>query len=107
MVLSGLRTDNQVIKCEDIDFDSAMKLTKVYLEHGLNVFEKINNRENKLPSNEEKWFNLLPKKFYTKDALSIAKSLGIKERTVYKKLKSYCDNGIIKKKELGVYIKVI
>ena len=107
MVLSGLRTDNQVIKCEDIDFDSAMKLTKVYLEHGLNVFEKINNRENKLPSNEEKWFNLLPKKFYTKDALSIAKSLGIKERTVYKKLKSYCVNGIIKKKELGVYIKVI
>ena len=44
MVLSAVRTDEPVMECEDIDFETAMKLTEVYLAHWLNVFEKINNR---------------------------------------------------------------
>ena len=105
MVLSGIRTDEPIIECEDVDFDTAMKLTKVYLAHGLNVFEKINNRENKLPLNEERWMNKLPKEFTSAEAISIAKKLGIKERTVYKKLRDYLDNGLLKKVETGVYSK--
>ena len=105
MVLSGIRTDEPQMKCEDRDFETAMKLTQVYLAHGLNVFEKINNRENKLPLNEERWMNKLPKEFTTGEAISIAKKLGIKERTVYKKLRDYLDNGLLKKVETGVYRK--
>ena len=93
------------MKCEDRDFETAMELTKVYLAHGLNVFEKINNRENKLPLNEERWMNKLPKEFTSAEAISIAKKLGIKERTVYKKLRDYLDNGLLKKVETGVYSK--
>ena len=105
MVLSAIRTNEINIKCEDKDFETAMELTKVYLVHGLNVFEKINNRENKLPLNEERWMNNLEKEFTTKEAISIAKKLGIKERTVYKKLRDYLDNGLLKKVETGVYRK--
>ena len=105
MVLSGIRTDEPQMKCEDRDFETAMKLTQVYLAHGLNVFEKITNRENKLPLNEERWMNKLPKEFTTGEAISIAKKLGIKERTVYKKLRDYLDNGLLKKVETGVYRK--
>ena len=54
MVLSAVRIDEFEMKCENRDFETAMELTKVYLAHGLNVFEKINNRENKLPLNEER-----------------------------------------------------
>ena len=54
MVLSAVRTDEPIMECEDRDFETAMELTKVYLAHGLNVYEKINNRENKLPLNEER-----------------------------------------------------
>ena len=93
------------MKCEDRDFETAMELTKVYLAHGLNVFEKINNRENKLPLNEERWMNKLPKEFTTGEAMSIATKLGIAERTVYKKLRDYLDNGLLKKVETGVYSK--
>ena len=93
------------MKCEDRDFETAMELTKVYLAHGLNVFEKINNRENKLPLNEERWMNKLPKEFTSAEAISIANKLGIKERTVYKKLRDYLDNGLLKKVETGVYSK--
>ena len=93
------------MKCEDRDFETAMELTKVYLAHGLNVFEKINNRENKLPLNEERWMNKLEKEFTSAEAISIAKKLGIKERTVYKKLRDYLDNGLLKKVETGVYSK--
>ena len=82
-----------------------MGITKVYLAHGLNVFEKINNRENKLPLNEERWMNKLPKEFTSAEAISIAKKLGIKERTVNKKLRDYLDNGLLKKVETGVYSK--
>ena len=105
MVLTAVRIDEPKMKCEDRDFETAMKLTKVYLVHGLNVFEKINNRENKLPLNEERWMNNLEKEFTTKEAISIAKKLGIKERTVYKKLRDYLDNGLLKKVETGVYRK--
>ena len=93
------------MKCEDRDFETAMELTKVYLAHGFNVFEKINNRENKLPLNEERWMNKLEKEFTSAEAISIAKKLGIKERTVYKKLRDYLDNGLLKKVETGVYSK--
>ena len=88
MLLSAVRTDESEMKCEDRDFETAMELTKVYLAHGLNVFEKINNRENRLPLNEERWMNKLPKEFTTGEAISIAKKLGIKERTAYKSISS-------------------
>ena len=105
MVLSGIRTDKPLMKCEDRDFETAMELTKVYLAHGLNVFEKINNRENKLPLNEERWMNKLPKEFSSGEAISIAKKLGIKERTVYKKLRDYVGIGLLKKVKTGLYSK--
>ena len=105
MVLSGIRTDEPQMKCEDRDFETAMKLTQVYLAHGLNVFEKINNRENKLPLNEERWMNKLPKEFTTAESISIANKLGIKERSVYKKLKNYTESGYLKKIGTGIYRK--
>ena len=105
MVLSAVRTDEPVMECEDRDFETAMKLTEVYLAHGLNVFEKINNRENKLPLNEERWMNKLPKEFTSGEAISIAKKLGIKERTVYKKLRDYVGIGLLKKVKTGIYRK--
>jgi hypothetical protein len=106
MVLSAVRTDEPVMECEDRDFETAMKLTEVYLAHGLNVFEKINNRENKLPLNEERWMNKLPKEFTSSEAISIAKKLGIKERTVYKKLRDYVENELLKKVKTGLYRKL-
>ena len=105
MVLSAVRTDEPVMECEDRDFETAMELTKVYLAHGLNVFEKINNRENKLPLNEERWMNKLPKEFTSSEAISIAKKLGIKERTAYKKLRDYVGIGLLKKVKTGIYRK--
>jgi len=89
----------------DRDFETAMELTKVYLAHGLNVFEKINNRENKLPLNEERWINKLSKEFTSSEAISIAKKLGIKERTIYKKIREYVQNGFLKKVKTGIYRK--
>ena len=106
MVLSGIRTDKPLIECEDRDFETAMKLTEVYLVHGLNVFEKINNRENKLPLNEELWMKKLPKEFSSGAAISIAKKLGIKERTAYKKLRDYVENELLKKVKTGLYRKL-
>ena len=106
MVLSAVRRDEPIMECEDRDFETAMKLTEVYLAHGLNVFEKINNRENMLPLNEERWVNKLPKEFTSGEAISIAKKLGIKERTAYKKLKDYVEMNILIRARMGVYKKL-
>ena len=106
MLLSAVRTDESEMKCEDRDFETAMELTKVYLAHGLNVFEKINNRENKLPLNEERWMNKHPKEFTTGEAIIIATKLGIAERTVYKKLRDYVENELLKKIKTAVYRKL-
>lgn len=105
MVLSAVRTHKPVIECEDKDFETAMKLTEVYLAHGLNVFQKINNRENKLPLNEERWMNKLPREFKTSEAISIARNLGINNRTAYYKLKNYVQTGLLKKLKTGIYRK--
>ena len=106
MVLSSIRTNELIIECSDKDFETAMKLTDVYLSHGLNVFETINNRKGKLPLNEERWINSLPIDFSTEEAIKSADKLGIKERTVFKKLKKYNDDGLIQKKSLGQYKKI-
>ncbi|MDC1031222.1 DUF3987 domain-containing protein [Flavobacteriaceae bacterium] len=106
MVLSAVRTDKPKMQCEDIDFETAMELTKVYLIHGLNVFEKINNRENKLPLNEERWMNKLKIEFTTKEAILVAKSLGFKERNVYNKLRVFSNKGYLKKISSGKYKKL-
>ena len=105
MVLSALRSDKDLVECKDIDFKIAMQLSKVYLTHGLNIFEKISNRENKLPLNDEIWINKLDKEFTTKEAITVAESLGIKERSAYKKLKAYSNNGYLMKIEIGKYQK--
>jgi len=105
MVLSAIRTDESILECSDKDFETAMKLTEVYLSHGLNVFETINNRKGKLPLNDERWINSLPIDFSTEEAIKNAKKLGIKERTVFKRLKKYNDDGLIQKKSLGKYKK--
>ena len=106
MLLSAIRTNELNIKCEDRDFETAMELTKVYLVHGLNVFEKINNRENRLPLNEERWINKLEKEFTTKEAILVAESLGFKERSVYNKLRVFSNNGYLKKISMGKYEKL-
>ncbi len=105
MVLSAIRTDESILECSDKDFETAMKLTDVYLSHGLNVFETINNREGKLPLNDEIWINSLPIDFSTEEAIKNANKLGIKERTVYKKLIKYVEDGFVQKKSYGHYKK--
>jgi hypothetical protein len=106
MVLSAIRTDESILECSDKDFETAMKLTDVYLSHGLNVFETINNREGKLPLNDEIWINSLSVDFSTEEAIKNAEKLGIKERTAYKKLKKYVEDGIVQKKSFGQYKKI-
>ena len=105
-ILNIINNDQVIVKTPDKDFETAMKLSDVYLSHGLNVFETINNREGKLPLNDEKWINSLPINFSTEEAIKNADKLGIKERTVYKKLKKYVDDGLVKKKSLGLYKKI-
>ena len=50
--------------------------------------------------------NKLPKEFTSGEAILIAKKLGIKERTVYKKLRDYVENELLKKVKTGLYRKL-
>ena len=48
----------------------------------------------------------LPKEFTSTEAIFIAKKLGIKERTVYKKIRDYVGIGLLKKVKTGLYRKL-
>ena len=50
--------------------------------------------------------NKLSKEFTSGEAILIAKNLGIKERTAYKKLKDYVGIGLLKKVKTGLYRKL-
>jgi hypothetical protein len=102
MILSVIRKferniqDTKII-CEDEDFNTAVTLLEVYIEHSILMFcELPKSKEQVVDPNIKRFFLALPsgRTFARQEALKIGDSLGIKPRTVDKYLK----------KLLGIYL---
>lgn len=99
------------VQCLDEDFDTALKLIKVYLAHNVLMFENLPKQEDsdekpfKSGNNKMKFFNALPQKFKRAEAIEIGFKFNIKERTVGTILKS-CIGKYLTQPEFGVYEKI-
>lgn len=96
MIFTAIRKFSSKIKdselyCKDEDFDSALSLVEVYLQHSVKMFSNLPKQEAqgsfKSGDNKKLFFDALPKQFYRKEAVEIGKKFNIAERSVDSLLK--------------------
>lgn len=96
------------IYCTDVDFETALALIHVYLQHSIIMFENLPKQEEggvfKSGTNKKQFFEALPNTFQRKEAVEIAKNFSISERSVGTFLKS-CLGKYLSQPEYGVYKK--
>lgn len=98
------------IQCLDEDFETASQLIEVYLKHNILMFENLPKQDEeqgpfKSGQNKKLFFDALPNRFTRKEAVDMAATFNIAERTVGTFLKS-CLGKYLQQPEYGVYEKV-
>lgn len=114
MILTALRLmetgdfyNNPV--CSDVDFNSAMKISSVLLQHSTKVFCELfgEKQRPRLSSVDEKrLFNALPAEFGRPDYIKAARELKINERTAEGYISKFCGKmGLVERLGYGKYRK--
>jgi hypothetical protein len=97
------------VYCSDIDFDNAIELTKIYLQHSIIMFTNLPKQDEqgsfKSGQNKKHFLDALPNKFQRKEAIELAKNFNIKERSADNFLKS-CLGKYLEQSGFGNYIKI-
>lgn len=97
------------VQCLDEDFENALTLAEVYLQHSLLVFKNLPKQgehiEFKPTSTKPLFYKQLPNEFERKEAIEIGAKLQIKERTVDNHLAKLEKAGYLAKPKAGYYIK--
>ena len=113
MILTVCRTYEQgktekELECRDADFEIALNLVEVYLQHALFIVERLPKERtpsvNQLPYHKRQFFEALPKKFKRKEAVALGLSFEMKPRTVDRLLKDLV-NVSLKEDGYGCYEK--
>jgi len=97
------------VTCTDDDFEAALILSEVYLQHSLLMFNNLEDNKDpilyKMPNNKRKLLDQLPQDFQRKEAVAIGKKLGLSERSV----DDFLNNSVpmlLEKPKTGHYRKV-
>lgn len=83
--------------CLDSDFNTALSMVKILVQHAANVFQQLPAEAVKeAPKNQKQQFlDELPQEFCRKDYLAVAQKLSIPDKTAEKHIKRFTDNGLI------------
>jgi hypothetical protein len=97
------------VYCLDVDFETALTLTKTYIQHSVIMFTNLPKQGEQGPfksgENKKKFFDALPNKFQRKEAIEIGKKFDIGERSVGNFLKS-CLGKYLEQPDYGNYRKI-
>lgn len=106
MILTSIRflgKKAKVLKCTDTDFDTAIYLGEVLLNHTETIIEALPKQNNRYDSaNRDRVYDSLGDSFRAKEYINHAQKFGVSERTAYRMLKN--DSRL--KKNGGVYKKI-
>ncbi|MBU0942117.1 MAG: DUF3987 domain-containing protein [Bacteroidetes bacterium] len=95
--------------CSDEDFETALALINVYLQHSIIMFENLPKQGEQGPfksgENKKLFYDALPDDFQRKEAVEIAKNFNISERSVATFLKT-CVGKYLMQPEYGFYRKI-
>lgn len=105
----SLNIHEKEIYCSDKDFETALVLTEIYLQHSIFMFNNLPKQEEKGPfksgQNQKLFFDALPTHFSRKKAVELAVQFNIAERTVDSLLKT-CVGTYLKQPKYGNYEKL-
>ncbi|HUH73612.1 MAG TPA: DUF3987 domain-containing protein [Chitinophagales bacterium] len=97
------------VTCTDEDFQAALMLSEVYLQHSLLMFNNLEEqkitKEYTMPNNKKQFLEQLPQEFQRKEAVAIGIKLGLSERSV----DDFLNNSVpmlLEKPKTGHYRKV-
>jgi Protein of unknown function (DUF3987)/VirE N-terminal domain len=93
------------IICSDDDFNLSVKLVTVLQEHSIFMFKDLPKSGSITDKTLKKFFDALPLNFKRKEAISIAESMDIKERTADTYLSKLVTNKYLDKNKFGDYTK--
>ena len=97
------------IQCLDVDFESALTLIEIYLQHSIIMFDNLPKQEEegafKSGENKKLFYDALPNEFQRKEAIEIGLKFNIKERTADTILKK-CLGKFLIKSDTGHYKKI-
>lgn len=98
------------VTCTDEDFQAALMLSDVYLQHSLLMFNNLEEqkeaKEYKMPNNKKQLLDQLPQEFQRKEAVALGKNLGLSERSV----DDFLNNSVpmlLEKPKTGYYRKIV
>lgn len=112
MIITALRYfDNGEITsemmCTDEDFDLSLKLVTVLQEHSIFMFKDLPKSTSVTDKTLKKFFDLLPSNFKRKEAIQVAESMDIKERTADTYLSKLVAHKYLDKNKFGDYSKIL
>jgi len=113
MILTRLRQYEQQnssdqLYCDDTDFEVALSVVGCCYEHTRLLLTSMSGGHKhalKDPDRKRRFWNALPAKFKTEEAVLLAAGYGISERTVMRLLKDYMDLKV-RKIDRGLYEKL-
>lgn len=82
-----------VILCDEIDFENAMKIALILEQHAVAVYKNL--PKVKFSGNTKKFYDQLPSEFDRQTYLEVAKGLGIKEKTAEKYMTKFREAGLL------------
>lgn len=98
------------VTCTDEDFQAALMLSDVYLQHSLLMFNNLEQQKEpilyKMPNNKKQLLDQLPQEFQRKEAVAIGVKLGLSERSV----DDFLNNSVpmlLEKPKTGYYRKIV
>jgi hypothetical protein len=113
MIFSALRILetgglSPLMECRDDDFHSVLAMVRVLAIHASLVFSELplEAKTFRPIKKNEILLEVLPSKFTTMELKVIAKNLNIEARTAERYLADFCEKKLIRKVEVGVYIKL-
>lgn len=112
MILTALRyydysLANEEMFCSDIDFDIALSLINVYLEHSTYMFNTLPKSTPVIDKSLKSFYDALPINFTRKEAIFIAMDkTAIKVRTADSYLLKFTKLKLLDKSKAGTYLKI-
>lgn len=102
MILTALRImDNGELRsplvCSDTDFNIAMEIVKVLVQHAAHVFQQLptDTAAKVQPNQKQQFLNMLPSEFDRQTYLSVAQKLNIPAKTAEKQIARFAKTGLI------------
>lgn len=113
MIFTAIRkfatnNSNKEVFCLDVDFETALTLATVYLQHSIIMFNNLPKQGEqgafKSGYNKEKFLESLPINFQRKEAIELGKNYGMSDRSIDSFLKACLGKYLVQSK-IGFYKK--